>query len=178
MVLRNRFPRVCCVVWIATLTTLTSANFNGGPSVFARALFNVGIGYCSGRTGCVSTRGSGRQPRGSPGADLHRWCQRAAPGSAAAELGHQPKLASQRVLAIVLERRQAARVETGREHRDREAASRSRYGDHDRGAGPCPVAVQAVFAKNALPLPSPGRAPWAPTRVRKTFSTQDLAPRR
>jgi len=57
------------------------------------------------------------------------------------ELGHQPKLASQRVLAIVLERRQAARVETGREHRDREAASRSRYGDHDRGAGPCPVAV-------------------------------------
>ena len=40
---------------------------------------------------------------------------------------------------------------------------------------PC---VQAVFAKNALPLPSPGRAPWAPTRVRKTFSTQDLAPRR
>ena len=32
MVLRNRFPRVCCVVWIATLTALTSANFNGGPS--------------------------------------------------------------------------------------------------------------------------------------------------
>ena len=32
--------------------------------------------------------------------------------------------------------------------------------------------VQAVFAKNALAFPTPGRAPWAPTRVRKTFSTQ------